>query len=144
MVSFLGKERIAMRRFARRLAVFMSAGILLATRVFLSAADDPRPCLSPRDGGEYECVAEQAKSKKEIQRLIDQLGNERFKDRERATQKLSKLGKPALPSLKEATKSPDPEVRRRAQQLVERIESRPAQPIDPQFAPRMPALKTYV
>ncbi|HEV3083972.1 MAG TPA: HEAT repeat domain-containing protein, partial [Gemmataceae bacterium] len=48
--------------------------------------------------------------------LIDQLGSERFKDREQAAQELAKLGNSALPALKEAAKSRDPEVRRRAQQ----------------------------
>jgi len=56
-----------------------------------------------------------------MKRLIDQLGSERFEDREQATQELSKFGKSALPSLKEAAKSADAEVRRRAQQLIERI-----------------------
>jgi hypothetical protein len=61
-------------------------------------------------------------SENEIKRLIDQLGSDRFTEREQATDQLSKLGKSALQSLKEATKSPDLEVRHRAQRLVQQIE----------------------
>jgi HEAT repeat protein len=77
-----------------------------------------------------------------IQRWIDQLGSERFKEREQAARELSKLGKSALPGLKGASQSPDAEVRRRAQQLVERIESPTGPPVvvPVQIAP---ALKIY-
>jgi hypothetical protein len=108
-----------MRRFARSLAVFMAGGILLGICVSGSGADESK-------------VAEKAapaKSEKEMKRLIDQLGSERFKDREHATRELVKLGKSALPGLKEAANSPDAEVRRRAQRLVEQMEPPPARPI---------------
>ena len=76
---------------------------------------------------------------KAVQRWIDQLGSERFKDREQASRELSKFGKSALPSLKVATQSSDAEVRRRAQQLVEHIES----PNGPPIEQLKPVLKTY-
>ena len=100
-----------MRRYSLSLALFMAGGILLGTRAFLSAADE----------SDVIQKATPAKSEEHIKRLINQLGSERFADRERATQELLKLGKSALPSLKEATKSSDAEVRHRAQQLIERI-----------------------
>jgi hypothetical protein len=68
---------------------------------------------------------------KVIQRWIDQLGSERFKERELATRELSKLGKSALSDLKVATQSGDAEVRRRAQQLVDRIEAPMGPPVPP-------------
>jgi HEAT repeat protein len=83
-------------------------------------------------------------SAKDIKRWIDQLGSERFKDREQATHQLSKLGKSALPSLKEATKSPDPEVRSRAQQLVEQIAPPAVPSMDPHLEQRIPAAKSYL
>jgi HEAT repeat protein len=82
-------------------------------------------------------------SQKEIGRLIDKLGSERFEDREQATRQLGEAGKAALPSLKEAARSPDAEVRRRAQQLVEQIEP-PARSADPQPGPVKPAAKSYL
>ena len=80
----------------------------------------------------------------EMKRLIDQLGSERFKDREQATHELSKLGKSALPSLKEATNSLDAEVRRRAQQLVEQIEAPAVRARDRCPEQRLPAAKSYL
>ena len=80
---------------------------------------------------------------KDMKHLIDQLGSERFEDREQATHLLSKLGKSALPGLKEATKTSDAEVRRRAQQLVEQIEP-PVRSVDPQRQRLVPAVKSYL
>jgi hypothetical protein len=101
-----------MSRITQGLATFMASGILLFNGAFLSAADKSQVTEKTAP----------AKCEKELKRLIDQLGSERFKDREEATHELSKLGKSALPSLRKATHSPDAEVRRRAQQLVEQIE----------------------
>ena len=81
---------------------------------------------------------------KELKRLVDQLGSERFDDREQAAHQLSKLGKPALPSLKEATKGPDAEVRRRAQQLVEEIDPPPVPPMGPRQDRLIPPARSYL
>jgi HEAT repeat protein len=83
-------------------------------------------------------------SENEIKRLIDQLGSERFKDREQATRQLSQLGKAALPGLKEATKSPDVEVSRRAQQLIEEIQPPALRSMVPRRIPPVPAFKIYL
>ena len=109
-----------MRRICQSLHFFMAGGILLGTCTFRSAADE----------SEVSENAALAKSE-EIKRLIDQLGSERFKDRELATQGLSKLGDDALPRLEEAAKSADLEVRRRARQLIERLEAPPLQQVLP-------------
>src|SRR5438128_2497273 len=64
-------------------------------------------------------------SAKEIDALIVQLGHDDFKVREDASQKLFKIGKPAVAALKQALASDDPEVQSRAQMLIRRIETRP-------------------
>jgi hypothetical protein len=56
--------------------------------------------------------------------LIAQLGSPRFKEREAATQALDRLGPAALESLRRAAQQPDPEIRHRAEALVQEIELR--------------------
>src|SRR5215212_7690125 len=74
-----------------------------------------------------------APAPKEIDGLIAQLGHDDFKIREEASSRLAKIGKPALPSLKQAMSSADPEVQSRAEMLIKRIEQRPVPggPINP-------------
>ena len=55
----------------------------------------------------------------QIERLIRQLGADRYADREAASKALAALGKPALPALKTACAAKDAEVRKRARRLVE-------------------------
>ncbi len=57
-----------------------------------------------------------------IGRLIRQLGSERFAEREKALKELDKIGLPALEALQEAAQAADPEVRRRAAELANKIE----------------------
>jgi hypothetical protein len=133
MVSLLRSEWITMKRFAQSLATLMAGGILLGACASPSAADDSKVTEK----------AAPARSEMEMKRLIDQLGSERFKDREQATHELSKLGKSALPSLKEATNSLDAEVRRRAQQLVEQIEPPPVRSMDAHQEQPIPALWNF-
>jgi RNA polymerase sigma factor (sigma-70 family) len=61
-----------------------------------------------------------------IDRLIEQLGSESFQERESAVKELDKIGAPALKALRDAAKSEDPEVKRRAASLVVKIERRQA------------------
>jgi hypothetical protein len=60
----------------------------------------------------------------ELRRLIEQLGSASFSEREEATAALESAGEPALPGLRVATESEDAEVRRRAGDLVRKIELR--------------------
>jgi hypothetical protein len=60
----------------------------------------------------------------EIRRLIDQLGSAKFTEREEATAALDAAGEPALPGLRKAAEADDAEVRRRAVDLVHKIEQR--------------------
>ena len=57
-----------------------------------------------------------------VDSLIKQLGAEDFKDRQSATEQLKKMGADALPALKQATASDNPEVRTRAQRLINELE----------------------
>jgi HEAT repeat protein len=59
-----------------------------------------------------------------IARLIKQLGDDAFAQREAASKELDALGEPALPALREAVSSPDAEIRRRAKTLVRSITNR--------------------
>jgi HEAT repeat protein len=102
--------------------------IVAATIAAAIWADEPRSMASSKD----------------VQRLIDQLGSARFEDREQATQQLSRLGKSALPGLKEATRSPDAEVRRRAQRLIEQIEPPAVRALNPPPDRLILPAKTYL
>jgi hypothetical protein len=55
--------------------------------------------------------------------LVARLGSPRFVEREQATRSLQELGAKALPALRAARESKDPEVRTRVAALVDRIES---------------------
>ena len=55
--------------------------------------------------------------------LVPRLGAPRYADREAAGEALAKIGRAALPALLRAGESRDPEVRRRAEALVARIEA---------------------
>lgn len=59
-----------------------------------------------------------------IASLVTQLGDSQYARREAAMQALEKEGEAALPSLRQATGSHDPEVQRRAGRLTRRIEAR--------------------
>jgi HEAT repeat protein len=65
--------------------------------------------------------------KREILRLIEQLGSRRFQTRSEAARRLTSLAVVAIPELQEATRSADLEVRRRATEILARVEkvSRP-------------------
>jgi hypothetical protein len=60
----------------------------------------------------------------QIGRLVAQLGSDRYEEREAASAALDALGATALDSLRIALKSPSPETRKRAGDLVQRIEKR--------------------
>jgi len=55
--------------------------------------------------------------------LVSQLGSTRYSDREKAASALEKLGAEAIPALREALDSHDPEVRSRAVALLDKIDS---------------------
>jgi hypothetical protein len=57
-----------------------------------------------------------------VAKLIEQLGSASFDDREKASAALETLGEPALDALRKAARGEDAEVKRRAAELVLRIE----------------------
>lgn len=57
-----------------------------------------------------------------IQKLIDQLGAERFADREAASTSLEKIGPSAAEALRLATRSENPEIRNRANVILNKIQ----------------------
>jgi hypothetical protein len=59
-----------------------------------------------------------------VARLVANLGSTDFTEREEATRALDRVGAPALAALRQAAQGPDLEVRRRAAELVGRIERR--------------------
>lgn len=70
-------------------------------------------------------AAENGLEKKDrVGRLIHRLGSDLFSEREEAGRELDRIGPPALAALRDAAKSDDPEVRRRAARLARRIERR--------------------
>src|SRR5947209_4425555 len=60
----------------------------------------------------------------EVRRLVTQLGSDEFAEREAASRRLEAIGAPALPALHQAAASQDPEVRRRAGQVIPAIRVR--------------------
>jgi WD40 repeat protein len=60
----------------------------------------------------------------QIEKLIRQLGSDSFIEREHASRKLEEIGDAALAALRRTLSNSDPEIRRRAVELVEAIESR--------------------
>ena len=58
----------------------------------------------------------------EIPALVQQLGGDTFAGRNDASRRLAQIGAAALPELRLAMSSPDPEIRRRARRLVNSIE----------------------
>lgn len=63
-------------------------------------------------------------SPEKINKLIEKMGSGEFEDREKATEELDAIGIPALEALRKAIKSEDPEVRRRSEELVAKIDKR--------------------
>src|SRR5438132_10025688 len=65
---------------------------------------------------------EKADLEERIDRLIHELGSKDFAERERAATAIVAIGESALGKLKTASKSPDPEVARRAKTCIDAIE----------------------
>lgn len=88
--------------FAGKVFVF-STLLLLIGFAPVRGADDPAP------------------SREQIARWIEQLGDNNFATREKASEMLWKAGDVAEPALQEAQKSKDPEIARRARDLLDKF-----------------------
>jgi hypothetical protein len=71
---------------------------------------------------EERCAASERDEQAEIQKLIEQLGQDNFKAREEAARKLKALGEKALQAVEKARNSEDAEVRRRAEVIAKDIQ----------------------
>jgi HEAT repeat protein len=101
-----------------RNAVRIAAVLVLAVGVSLPAFRAEEPEKKPsRKVPVDEKVLEQ------IKELVAQLGHDDFAVREEATKKLSEIGRPAVPAVREAAKSGDAEVRMRARRILDKIET---------------------
>jgi hypothetical protein len=63
-------------------------------------------------------------SRERIESLVKQLAAERFSDREEAQKELEKIGAAAMETLRKTAKDGEPEVSRRAAEIIRRIEER--------------------
>lgn len=85
----------------------------------------------------------QSSQAQEIAELINQLGADKYEDREAAHEALAKIGKPAVKALMEARKSSDMEVASRADELIGRITGKRIKPKQPsRETPVRPAPQT--
>ncbi len=76
----------------------------------------------------------------QVRATVRRLGDSSYFERERAADELVAVGTAALPELRQAVKSTDPEVARRAQACVQRLERGEANPL-PTAAARLVALR---
>src|SRR5947208_908164 len=61
---------------------------------------------------------------KDIERLVKQLGSDKFRQREEAAKRLTEIGEPALDPLQQAASRGDLELRRRAEAIIAAIENK--------------------
>ncbi len=119
------------QRFAE--AYYNMATIAQLRGKLKAAAADFKTAIKHATPGQSKPVAGPDKPNPRIAALIKQLGATSWKTRNKATQALIKIGKPAIPQLKAALKSKDAEVRSRARQCLQAI----------QGSGRRPALQTH-
>ncbi len=62
---------------------------------------------------------------RDAEKLVRQLGNDSYEEREQATERLIVLGRAAVPLLRQAASDPDPEIRSRAARCLHEIEKGP-------------------
>jgi WD40 repeat protein len=98
-----------------RLLHVVLAVLLLAGPAAFSRADDPPGKDQPAEGKKA--------SDEDVNRLINQLGDDSFAKRAQARKELEAIGEPAIAGLKKAAESAgDPEIRSAARALVEAFE----------------------
>jgi len=109
--------REAFKMATKYLLAFLIPSMMCSLAAFAAAASQP---AAPT-------VGENQSQDEQIKKLIGQLTDESFSVRDAASAELLKIGPAALPALKEALKSEDPNVKSYAEYLVGRIENpRPA------------------
>jgi len=91
--------------------------MFLVLAIALSLAASAGAQQAPPAGGNGAATA----TRDDIGKLIRDLGDDRWKVRDAASQRLRKIGWPAVPALREAVKNPDLEVKVRAKLLLTAI-----------------------
>ncbi|MBI5725577.1 MAG: VWA domain-containing protein [Planctomycetes bacterium] len=92
--------------------------------IVISTKEDLMPLLKvPATGPAPTPATAPAANTEEIKKLIAQLGDSDFKVRDAATEKLVKIGEPALPVLKDASEKnkSDPEIAARLEVIIKKI-----------------------
>src|SRR5262245_34247453 len=84
-----------------------------------SFAQEKKPDAKSEEPAVPKPMAEQ---QKRIDQFVKQLGADSFDEREQAQKELEKIGLPALASVRQAAKSTEAEVARRAGDILERLE----------------------
>lgn len=96
------------------LCLLASVGLHLATPEAGRSQPPPQPATAPQ----RPAAAPMSPAEAKAIRLIEQLGSEKFSERERATEQLILLGLPAIPHLVRASRGENREVRHRSQLVL--------------------------
>jgi hypothetical protein len=100
--------------------------ICLAVPLIAPGAADPSGTQENQTSAKKSVPKGEAPDDSTIKKLIAQLGSASFSEREAAMKGLERIGKPALPALREAAKNhDDAETRRRAERLVRHLSPDP-------------------
>ncbi len=103
--------------------VLVMLGLVTPTHAQESQSSEPAKTQDAKKANADAKTTEKAGATSEqIEKLIRDLGSQRYVTREKAKFQLLKIGTAALASLKEATKSEDMQTRQTAAQLIEKIE----------------------
>jgi sRNA-binding protein len=103
----------AHRRFPTRLVLAAASAVIISGLGLPTRAEDVKPAAPATQPVDPAVAA-----------LVKQLGDADPSVRETATKKLKEIGRPALPALREAARSDDPEVKARATKLVDSAQKR--------------------
>lgn len=124
--SFCNKRRMKMKKLFLGLAFLLTMGLVFG----LDKPDKPKT-----DSSKEKAPVKKITLEERIQNLIKDLGNENFKVREKATEALKRIGPPAVPYLKKALASKEPEVQWRAKNILRQIGGIGVKPL-PKTTPR--------
>jgi len=102
----------------RKIVACLMAGLLLVSVLPRQQPPEKKPAEKPAEKPADKPVIDPA-----IQKLVDQLADLDFHTRDAAARKLEAMGTKVIPALRAARKHSDPEVRRRAAELLDPIES---------------------
>jgi RNA polymerase sigma factor (sigma-70 family) len=104
-------------------SVLLAQGISKARPAGFPVEDVQVAAAEPKPGPATPPAAPPAVDAKQIEQLIQQLGSEKYREREAASRALEALGEPAYEALRQAADSSDDvEIRKRAEGLVQILE----------------------